>query len=730
MTSRKTVADVVALAIDAYQKVLPPNWEKLAMLDLLRNAVESLQHYIKTDKGEISWGNPFVELQYEVELDEEEPPAGPRELLKRILTEEDAVALSRELLKRIPDAIEAPILQTLTRNVIICKEEPCTENGRCRVILPPDVDAEFKSLPESERDAKLTELVAGFELFKLEVTGTCLPPAGEQAFAVALFFAVRPLTVEVKKKRAFYPIQVGLNFRQGDPSTWSEEDQDAIFAHLLRKIDDLAAHYLVESTPWPKTTPPDRVRAVRPENFAVASGYVRPIYGLSERAQDLPLLRDFYAPQTPLNWAVGLALFSLTNEDRVRSGDWQEAKIRDLEDRVFCLTERDAPRQSNHRTDILAEVVKLHTKRNWYYEIETVQVGRTWKNRAVIGSQYAIPGLQMVFLSRKTGKRVFPTDAEVRALTVPLEVKGRRAMKPDGKDIVSLPPDRWKLEAIRWCWAQAFNDDLLLTPALIESGKRKGLSKKTTRGKTLRKGYLIRVVNNIFTALRRLRKEGPRSQYACHLLIMLMSNLNKTESGIAADRVFRMLGIPENYEANTRHKPEDLVADAVTRLIDIGVLLPKSDIMPRVDPNPDRRKGPYYCFFRSDDYMPRADIASKEDALAIEAEYADAGEVVEEDAQPLKLPSSKLPGPKACRAIFPGIKALPVQSIPSGPDIKAAMKAAGMTIRDFAKLMGGPSISTWSRYQNEESIRAGKISPEVWQRVRDFIAAQGEKKKS
>jgi len=730
-----TVADVILLTIDALEKIVP-EWGRLVTLTLLRNAVGNLHHYIKTDKkGEISWSNPFAELQYEVEFGEEAPPD--------CLMEEDAVALSTELLKRIPDSLnflEVPILQALTRNVMIYKGEPCVKRvrpGVCRVILPPDMDAEVKNLPESERKAKLTELVAGFELSTLlKVMGTCITLAGEQAFTVTLVFAVRPLIVEVKEKRAFYPIQIGLNFTEGDPSAWSEENQDVLFAHLLKLIDDLVAPSLekwkAEDKPQPKIMPPDRVCAVSPENFAVAGGYVRPVFGLSERVEDRSRLQEFYAPQTPLNWAVGLALFSLTDKDRIRSGDWQEVKIEHLVDRVFCLTERDAPRRDNQRTDILAEVVKLHTTRNWYYEIKTVQVGRAWKKRAVIGSQYAIPELQLVFLDTKTGKWTFPmdsTDAAVWALAVPLEVKSRRILKPDGKGILSLPPDRWKLEAIRWRWVQTFNDDLLLTPDLVENGKRKGLPKKTTRGKIIRKGYMIWVADNIFTALHKLRKEGPRSKYACRLLIMLAHNLNKTESGIAADRVFRMLGIPENYEARTHRKPEDLVATAIARLMsfDIKALLPTSDTTPRIDPNPDRRKRPYYRFIRSPDYTPRIGIASgitsKEDALAIEAEYADAGEAVEEDAQPPKLPGRL----KANRVVLPGIKAPPAQLIPSGPDIKAAMKAAGITIREFAKLMGGPtSISTWSCYQNGKSIRVEKISPEVWQQVRDFIAAQGK----
>lgn len=470
---------------------------------------------------------------------------------------------------------------------------------------------------------------------------------------------------------------------------------------------------------------PDRLTALqdfplpsgRAEIIKVAGGYIRPLFGLSERKEDLPLLQEYYEPQTPLNWAVGLVMFSLTDEGRVKTGDWQEASVRDIEDRVFCLTERDAPRRGDHRTDILAEVVKLHTTRNWYYEIDTVRHGRAWTKRAVIGSQYAMPELQLVFLDTQTGKRVFPTDAAVRLLARPLEVEGRRIKKPGGKGILALPKDRWELESIRWRWVQAFNDDLILAPALVESGKRKGLPKKTTTGKTIRKGYLIKVAENILGGLQVLRAEGRGELYASRLLIMLAHNLNATEAGIAADRVFRMLGIPVDYEAKTHRKPEDVVAGAVLRLKqrDIGALLAGSDEYPRTDPNPDRRKGPYYRFIRAPGYTPRAGIVSREDALAIEAEYKDTHE------------KKALPDPKADQAVLPGMEEPPLAPIPDGKVIRAAREAAGLNLRAFARMIQGPAFKTWSNYETGKTIRVQSIKKDAWQRVRDFIEKHGQK---
>jgi len=701
-----SVVDVIDATLESFAEVCP-SWGYMAFYDLLKGAVEQLQYYIKTGKvAGVSWKNPFLQLEYELKIDE-----GPADL-----TAEEAVARSKDIIKEIPDHIFPRFMSGLTNGVV-------RDEAGQRIILTDELDKEIADLPEDEAEERIAALSAGFELQGLKLAGTMDTPSGKSSFTAALGFAIRPLTVELKRRRGrfFFPIQVGLTFTEGDPAAWSEENQEAIWSFLIKQIDDLVAPYLKDledkGEERPAVPKPDYAVAIREGTFAVAGGYVRPIFGLSERKQDFPLLQEYYEPQTPLNWAVGLVMFSLTDEDKVKTGDWQEASVRDIEDRVFCLTERDAPRRGDHRTDILAEVVKLHTTRNWYYEIDTVRVGRAWTKRAVIGSQYAMPELQLVFLDTQTGKRVFPTDATVRALTKPLEVKGRRVAQPDGKGILALPKGRWELEAIRWRWVQAFNDDLLITPALEEKGKRIGLPKKTTTGKTIRKGYLVKVAGNVLTALHNLRAEGRGALYASRLLLMLAHNLNKTESGIKADRVFRMLGIPEDY-ANTAHeKPEDLVARAVLRLKerDIRALLAGSDEYPRTDPNQDRRKGPYYRLIRSPEYTPRTGITSKEDALAIEAEYQD-------------VPEPKaIAGPKADQAVLPGMEEPNAQPIPAGKDIRAAREAAGVNLRNFARMIKGPAFKTWSNYETGKPIRVGSIKPDAWQRVRDFIAQHGGK---
>lgn len=721
-----SVEDVVKRTMDVLKGMPSVPVYLLIVLDLLKNSLANLQHYIDTDQEDISWSNPFTELQYAVDLVEVEE-------LPDVVADE--AEIQEAVLERLPQGLEAAALMVLTRGVRVRLVEPYTdESGRacdCRISLPPEVDAEVKALPEAEREAKLTELVQGIGIpglgpvtITIEVEEDRCDPPFPGLYSADLIFQVRPLTIDTIHGRAYFPIMVGLAFHEPthntafDPSNFPDEVKADIWRSLFQEIKDLEDPLLkqleAEGLPPPKPVKKDRIGP--PERFAVAGSYTYPIYELSKYKSKLPLLRDFYAPQTPLNWAVGLALFSLTDADRVRSGDFQEAKIGNLVDRVFCLTERDAPRRGDYRSDILAEVVKL-TWPNYYYDFETIKVGRVYKKRPILGSITAIPEMQLVFIDRKTGKRTLPTDAAVRGQKIPLEVQGRRVTKPDGKHILALPMDRWKLDAIRWRWVQSFNDDLLMKPAMIEGGRLVGLPKKTTTGKVVR-NWMIQVALNIFSAMQILRAEGPRSVYAHRLLFMLVHNLHKTEDGIAADRVFRMLCIGDDFTRKTHRKPEDIVADAVYRLKqrDIGALQPGSDEYPRppseAERKSGRRKSDYYRLVRSPEFMPPTGIVSKEEAEAIEAEYSPAG--TKPAAPPIQ---------KAKQKTLPGLDLPPAPPVPSGSDIRAAREAAGTNLRDFARKMGGPSFKTWSLIETgQRSPRSGRIPEDVWQRVRDFVA--------
>lgn len=668
-------------------------------LCLARRSLERLRDCLKTGEGGITWRNPFAQFEYKIELADTDS------------------SFKQEYPPKL-----ALLLQRLTWNVLIRKGEP----GRPeQYLFIPEVEAAINALPESEREAKRNQLATGYELPERKTTGTT--PAGNHPFACTLIFAVRPLTWDMSESHGFYAIQIGLDFTEGDPSTWAEEDRAAFIAHLLAEIRKRAALYPKEhagAKPMAKLPTPDEVRSIR-----MAAGF-QPLHKLSERKPSgLPLFPEakelFHELRTPLNWAVGLALFRFTPPDRPK--DEQEVALSDLTDRVYCLTERGAPRRGDQVEDILSEVLKLYNETIAVGTQITKKYGRFTERKMDLQFFRIISELNLTYIDTKTGKRVHPEDCDLPPSAIgPLIVGGRRHYRPDGTTVKALIGDRWKLVAIRWFWTQSIAKDLESAPEL----DKKGNVKRDRSGKVIRGGFYIKIAENIFNALFRLRSE--RAFIANDLLILLATDIYKPPPQIKADcrnviereadRLFDLLGLKDDP-----HKPgwrEEALAKAIFRLKqpDIAALLPGSDEYPRQPSAAElagwRRKNPYYRLIRSALYVPPS-ILTKEEGAALKAEQ-----------EAISLPAPANPPaqparPRVNQLLLPGMKQPP--PIPSGPEIRAALDAAQMNLRAFAKLIGGPSFNTWARYARGESIRVDKIGQEAWERTRAFVAKHGPK---
>jgi len=502
------------------------------------------------------------------------------------------------------------------------------------------------------------------------------------------------------------------------PEDWRTEDWRG-FADKLDERNADRGFMIPEREPQPENI----LKPIR-DNFAVAAGFV-PMHKLSERNRSgLPLFPEesqtFHALRTPLNVATGLALFRFTSPDR--PGDWQEVPIHALTDQVYCLADRNAPHRWDHTQDVLGEVVKLFMETIALVRRRTEQCGRFYKSWVDLDLLRVIAEMGLSYIDTKEGRRVRPDDPSLRKFVKPLEVKGRRVYTPEGRDIKALIGDRWKLETIRWRWSPTIVDDLLAAPVL----DKKGNVIRDKSGKVIRGGFNIRVIIRIFDALFRLRSE--RAYTAHDLLVLLATDIYKPRKQSSArrnmieretDRLFDLLGLEDDPKHPGRR--EEAVAGAIFRLKqpDIGALLPGTDENPRIDPNPDRRKRSYYRLIRSALYTPPG-IMTKEEAAALEAE--------EVAPEPLALPEPKKK--KVDQVVLPGIVE-DTQPIPSGADIGNAIKAAGGNLRRFAEMINdgiieGGSFNTWARYIRGERIKVNKISPEAWQRVREFIAQHGK----
>jgi len=692
----------------------------VVILNLIQTGLKHLKHYIETDHADINWSNPYVQLEYDAER---KHPGRLTEVEKQLnITAENFFEL-------FPAGMELGVMHVLTRGVEIHRDQQFVEaNGRLynvHVVMPPQVEAEVNALPENEQAAKVTELFEGRRVGpKLFVFAK--DTFKTEPFAADLVFVIKPLVVDTIADRTYYPVVVGLNFTAGDPASWSDADQKDFWDASFKALNDEIDRLLESGQPRHKVKKPDQVKAVSHETFPVAAGFA-PMHHLAKRDRaELPLFPDesrrFHQLRTPLNWAVGMALFYHTAKDS--PGDWQEVRIADLEDRVFCLTERNAPRRGDYRTDILAEVLKLHSEKNYYVRYNWERVGCAWKRTVVLGSDYAVPNLEIEFMDKQTGRRVIPSDPALRSLTVPLEVKGRRVYAPDGSRILALPPDRYKMYRIRWRWNPSFADDLKAAPVLDQKGK----VRRDAAGKVLRGGFNIQVAERIFNALTILRKE---KAYVAHdLLVLLAHDIYKPpKQSTAAGRnmvereathLYDLLGMVPDPKHPDRI--EQTVAAAIYRLKqpDIAALLPGSDEVPRppseAEKKSGRRKSPFYRLVRSPEFTPAAAIVTKE-----EADVLKAGEGKDVPALPPAKPPAR-PGRKMKQKSLPGLEAPPPPTVPSGADIRAAREAAGLTLRAFAEQMAGPDFSTWSRYESGKPIRVGKVPSDVWQRVADFIA--------
>lgn len=735
-SSTFTVADVVLKTLDAVMK-LRPHWQMLTLLDLLHGATERLRYFIKKEKG-VAWDDPFLQLDYEVKYIEEAPTDHAAELAKCI-SKDAARSLSKKIIKRIPDFLRLPVMEILTRDVIAHIEEPFTENEHLfnvRYILPPEVEAEVAGLPEEEREAKLAELIAGFDFSGISATGTADTPTGKQVFAVALAFAIRPLIVDAKKDRAYYPILVGLNFTEGDPSVWSDEDREALFAGLLEGINGLAAPYLKELEEKGETRPavpqPDHAGPIRDDYFkAPGRLFDTPRHAAKmEKAIMLPTIDRWYS-QTAFNRTVGMAAAALTNMDsRDTILDEQSATVAEVADLVYWREEIDGtPSYGQNREDIVKAFEALRAIPIPIVRINWKRIG-TERNPRYVKEYKLRTGSMLqswgaVFVDKKTGKRADVTNPAHKKNVVkgkPDRRKKQRALvaQSPADDVLQwFPADRYTLTGFEWRWNTDIVLDFICPQVALDEKNRPRL--KLKGGRHIEGSRFINLNRRYFAVMKHLREAG--SVYGPRLLDLIVSEKTHITSRgngavwieIQAEKVIKLLDLWTEYQVRPKHVLEDHVMDAIILLIKEKVLLPESWLVPQLDKNPDRRKTPFFRWKVAEEWTTVA-LVTKDEANIIEGELIKEAE----EAEAAEAARSN-PAPEVYQIALPGMDKPPAEAIPSGKDIREAREAAGMNLRDFARMIGGPDFSAWSRYENGKPIRVGNITPDAWTKVRNFI---------
>ena len=280
--------------IDGFSEILSsfeqsyPDWQIGVVLSLLKTALQSLRQYIdRDDEAAINWENPFVELQFPIELQcppSEDSSGSIFTVRTGLLSAEGVVnhdlaasAMSRLAVKHL----EILTLQDLTNGAALIKD-----GDDFRPVLPEEVATELDQIEdEEERELALRKFLqplsfgAGtIDYGDLDLDGAestevpgavleqlkninepliCLPiEVDGHPLRLITIFEVHPMVADLESQSGYFPIIVGvaLQYDGGDPEcdwieqpwgaleTWSDQNReiawdaiDAILEQLLKE---------------------------------------------------------------------------------------------------------------------------------------------------------------------------------------------------------------------------------------------------------------------------------------------------------------------------------------------------------------------------------------------------------------------------------------------------------------------------------------------------------------
>jgi len=687
-----------------------PDLLKLSFYGIIEDAVYKLRDLLK--KGKITWKEPFAQLEYDI-------------------PEKDALSSINAR------AIIYGYMFYLTWGVVIEDGSP----GQPVSFL----DADFlRNWKEMQAGRTKEDLVTGFDF--LSIINSQSSSAGlpvpclvdpKEHFSVNLRFAIRPLTLDQNRNKIFFPVHVGLDIIEGDPSAWSEDTQSKIWRGFQEAIDNLSLPLLKElkakGAERPPLLKPDRVKPIQAGYFKAPGRLFdtpRHITGQG-KTELLPEIGRWYQ-QAAFNRTVGMAAAALTKMDtRETILDWQSATVEEVADLVFCRSEGGTPSYGQNREDILKAFEALRAIPIPIVKIDWKRIGTGRNPRWIKEYKLRVASLLQsygpVFVDKKTGKEVVTADPSRKKDLVKAKPDRRKStrklveLNPVDGILKAFPAESYTLTRFEWRWNTDIAEDFICPQVALDQKDRPRL--KQIKGRHIEGSRFIMLNKQYFAVQKHLRAAG--STYGPRLLDMIVSEKKHITSRgkdavwieIESEKVIKWLDLWAEYQGHPKHVLEEHVAPAILALINEKVLLLESWLVPQKDKNEDRRKNPYYRWKVAELWTTVALVPSEE-AKDIEDELVAQAEA-EEAAR-------SQPQPKADQAALPGIME-DALSIPSGSDIRAAREAAGLNLRRFAEVIKGGSFNTWARYERGEPIRVGSIPPDAWERVRDFIATGGKK---
>lgn len=215
---------------DAYYKA-NPEWFKIAFWRLIYDAVVSLRTYIEDpEEGEISWDSPFVMLQYavgaDVDLDTILEPVQKLADLPEQPPEKWAGIFADSWL----ESHSVGVLQYLCgRDIAYIKE-----GYGYTLAFSEECKQRLQDLSKKEQEKEVGRLL-DIEPFTLEIKGK--DDHTERAIKAFLGIQCNPLVIDKDQKSAYYPIQIGIDFKSGlDVVRESTENEQVFWESVLEDI--------------------------------------------------------------------------------------------------------------------------------------------------------------------------------------------------------------------------------------------------------------------------------------------------------------------------------------------------------------------------------------------------------------------------------------------------------------------------------------------------------------
>ena len=240
-----SAAEITAI----WKEILLPEMKTISVavfIDMMRQAFLMLKDGLAPGawpgKLVLDWKSPSVTVMYDAQqcLPAFDPlwqtKAEPLTLPDVDLTAKETRNFAKKLNEFLSDAMPGFVLGLLTNGVILRSDK----NGKEDIFISPDSKAWqiIQALPEAERQTKAQELAAGDEFSLIKASGTVDTPMGKQSVCVSLVFQIIPLTLDQQRGSAYYQIVARLDFTEGDPSAWPEEDRQKLFDGLLKCFNE------------------------------------------------------------------------------------------------------------------------------------------------------------------------------------------------------------------------------------------------------------------------------------------------------------------------------------------------------------------------------------------------------------------------------------------------------------------------------------------------------------